>query len=71
MSEIILHFKMNLYYLPLRFISVLSSKYRSYWAVESLGNLQSTSRGLGPVVKCKIHTIPKDSPNPEHGILSE
>jgi hypothetical protein len=30
----------------------------SYWAVETLGDLQSTSRGLDPGVKCKTNTIP-------------
>jgi hypothetical protein len=30
----------------------------SYRAAETLGDLQSISRGLDPGVKCKIHTIP-------------
>jgi hypothetical protein len=33
-------------------------KVLSYWAVETLGDLQSTSRGLDPVVKCKFNRIP-------------
>jgi hypothetical protein len=33
-------------------------KYFSYWAVETLGDLQSTSRDLDPGVKCKTDTIP-------------
>jgi hypothetical protein len=32
--------------------------FNCYWAVETLGDLQPTSRGLDPVVKCKIHMIP-------------
>jgi hypothetical protein len=58
MREIILRFEMNLYkftfFLTDLFIFVflsISTEVRTYWAVETLGDLQSTSRGLDPGVK--------------------
>jgi hypothetical protein len=35
-----------------------STEVLSNWAVETFGDLQSTSRGLCPGVKYKIHMIP-------------
>jgi hypothetical protein len=34
------------------------SEVLSYWFIETLGDLQSTRRGIDPGVKCKIYTIP-------------
>jgi hypothetical protein len=36
----------------------VSTEVLGYWTVKTLGHLQSISRGLDPVVICKIHTIP-------------
>jgi hypothetical protein len=57
MREIILRFEINLYNLLFsrQFYSYsyfeASNEVLSYWAVETLGDLQSTSRGLDPGVK--------------------
>jgi hypothetical protein len=69
--DIILRFEINSYNLicsgKLKFKFVLSSKHKyrtlSYCAVETFGDLQSTSRRLNPVVKSKIHDTSFDAPD--------
>jgi hypothetical protein len=55
MREIILPFEMNLklyFFLTVLFIFVfLSTELLNYWAIKTLGDLQSISRGLDPGVK--------------------
>jgi hypothetical protein len=44
------------FFLTFKSISVFSNKYQS--TIETLGDSQSTSRGLDTGVKCKIHKKP-------------
>jgi hypothetical protein len=40
------------------FVFQANTEVLSYWAVKTLEDLQFTSRGLDPGVKCKMHAIP-------------
>jgi hypothetical protein len=54
MREIILRFEKFTFFLTVLYIFVFflaSTEVFSYWTVKTLGDLQSTSRGLDPGVK--------------------